>query len=161
GFACEQRELSIAISVLVLRFIHGYYPNEVAQLTHRTRGAVDGFLKAARSALKLHLGDLRPYYFSGAHECFSSSVPHGSTDIFSLQRIVFADPKGICLEPEHLRSIYSRRAAKITRRQLSHLVTCSTCLDEVNAILGISSLKNRSPIDVLGKIPKSVQLLIP
>jgi len=160
-YACDQRELSIAFSVLVLRFIHGYYPNEVARLTKRTRGAVDGFLKSARNALKIHLSDLRPCYFSEPHEALRASLSHGATDIFGLQRILFASRKGVCLESEEVRSIYLKRAAKMTRRQLSHLVTCATCLDEANAILGIVSLRERSPIDVLGKIPKTVQLLLP
>jgi len=160
-YACEQRELSIAFSVLVLRFIHGYYPNEVARLTKRTRGAVDGFLKSARNALKLHLSDLRPCYFSDSHEALRSSLSQGAADIFGLQGMLFESRKGVCLETEQLRSIYLRRAAKVPRRQLSHLVTCATCLDETNAILGIISLKERSPIDVLGKIPKTVQILMP
>jgi len=160
-YACEQRELSIAFSVLVLRFIHGYYPNEVAQLTKRTRGAVDGFLKSARHALKSHLSNLRPCYFSESHEVLSSSLSRGATEIFSLQRVLFASRKGVCLESEQLQSLYIRRTAKVPRRQLSHLVTCATCLDEANAILGIVSLRERSPIDALGKIPKAVQLLMP
>src|SRR5262245_51602787 len=88
-YASEQREMSIAFSVLILRFIHGYYPNEVAHLTKRTRGAVDGFLKSARNSLRLHLSELRPFYVSDSHEALRSSLPHSATDIFGLQRMLF------------------------------------------------------------------------
>src|SRR5262245_34091974 len=93
-YAREQRELSIAFSVLVLRFIHGYYPNEVAHLTKRTRGAVDVLLKSARNTLKLNLSDLRQSYFIDSHEAFRSSLSYGATDIFGLQKILFASRKG-------------------------------------------------------------------
>src|SRR5262249_16596317 len=82
-----------------------------------------------------------------------------ATDIFGLQRMLFASRKGVCLEAEQLRSIYVRGAAKASRRQLSHLVTCATCLDKANDIHGIVALKERYQIDVLGRIPKRSKIV--
>src|SRR5262245_44174293 len=54
-YVCKRKDSSVASSVLVLRFLLGYYPEEVAKVTRRTRSSVDGLLKSARGDLKRYL----------------------------------------------------------------------------------------------------------
>jgi RNA polymerase sigma factor (sigma-70 family) len=48
-YACIRKESSKAGSVLILRFFHGYYPEEVAQIMCVTRPAVKERLRLARA----------------------------------------------------------------------------------------------------------------
>jgi RNA polymerase sigma factor (sigma-70 family) len=160
-YVSRRKEASIASSILVLRFLHGYYPNEVAQLTCRTRSAVDVSLKVARRDLKEYLGELPLGSFREIEERPHSSVHKNDMagDLSGLRRILFEAKKGECFNREQLGEIYADVNAKLSRSELSHLVSCASCLDHANAVLGLVSLRNRSPIDVLGKIPTAVWVL--
>lgn len=154
-YVSRRKDTSIATSILVLRFLHGYYPNEVALLTRRTRSAVDGLLKSARRDLKGHLSEVPVYQFRENVEPFqaSDSWPGLIADVFGMQRILFDARKGQCFETEQLQAIYANANARLSRCELSHLVSCPRCLDEANVILHLRLLRDRSPIDVLSKIP--------
>src|SRR3989441_5971070 len=54
-YACMRKETSKAGSVLILRFLHGYYPREIAQVMRCTREAVEERLRAARSEARQYL----------------------------------------------------------------------------------------------------------
>ena len=41
-YACDRKETSRAGSVLILRFLHGYYPREIAQIMRATSGQPEG-----------------------------------------------------------------------------------------------------------------------
>ena len=164
-YVCKRKEVSLASSVLILRFLHGYYPNEVSRLTHRSRSAVDGLLRAARNDLKEYLRELPPYYLSDADEPLRLSNCHDelAADVMGLRQILFMARKGQCFEREQLRTIYSDANAKLSKLQLSHLVGCPRCLDLANSLLNLVPLRERSPVDAIGKIPAlltSVVLLI-
>jgi RNA polymerase sigma factor (sigma-70 family) len=47
-FACERKETSRAGSVLILRFFHGYYPTEIANILVSSRQSVEEYLRAIR-----------------------------------------------------------------------------------------------------------------
>src|SRR5262249_32856068 len=47
-YACLRKESSKAGSVLILRFFHGYYPNEITRILRSSRKVVDMRLAAAR-----------------------------------------------------------------------------------------------------------------
>jgi DNA-directed RNA polymerase specialized sigma24 family protein len=57
--ACIRKSNSKAGSVLLLRFFHGYYPSEIAQILMSPRSAVDDWLRIARREAKLYIND--PY----------------------------------------------------------------------------------------------------
>ena len=161
-YVCQRKDTSIASSILVLRFLHGYYPNEVAKLTHRTRSAVDGLLKSARRDLKGHLSKLPLCHFRDNVEAFQASDSWAGVilDGFGMRRILFEARKGQCFEQEQLQAIYSNANVRLSRCELSHLVSCPRCLDEANVILHLPLLRDRSPIDVLSKIPIVLSSLI-
>src|SRR6266545_4080445 len=56
-YACRRRKTSKAGSVLILRFFHGYYPEEIASVLRITRPAVKDRLRLARAEAKLYLSD--------------------------------------------------------------------------------------------------------
>jgi RNA polymerase sigma factor (sigma-70 family) len=154
-YVCQRKETSIAISVLVLRFLHGYYPHEVAKLTRRTRSAVDGLLKSARRDLKDHLSDLPLHYFKQNVEAFQDSDLQTGilADVLGTRNILFEARKGKCFELRQMAILYSNPNSKLTRLQLSHLVSCPYCLDQANRILHLPLLRERFPSDSLSKIP--------
>jgi RNA polymerase sigma factor (sigma-70 family) len=161
-YVCRRKEVSLASIVLILRFLHGYYPNEVARLTRRSRSAVDGLLRAARNDLRVYLHELPPYNFGDADEPLRLSKWHGdvAADIIGVRRILFEARKGQCFQHEQLRRIYSDANVKLSRSQLSHLVSCPHCLDLANSLLNMLPLRERSPVDVIGKIPALLASLV-
>ena len=58
-YACERKETSKAGSVLILRFIHAYYPAEIARIMKGTRQAVDIWIRLARSEAKQYVENPR------------------------------------------------------------------------------------------------------
>ncbi|MBC7933237.1 MAG: sigma-70 family RNA polymerase sigma factor [Rubrivivax sp.] len=155
-YSCWRKETSIASSVLLLRFFHGYYPNEVAKLACKTRNAIDALLKSARRDLGIYLINQKSGEPRRART--ESSAPlseqraHLAPDIVAeLRRIIFAARKGQCFQPQQLLATYAGGEAKVSRSLLSHLVSCPRCLDAANDILGLPALRHRSPVDFLGK----------
>jgi hypothetical protein len=150
-----RKDTSIASSILLLRFLHGYYPNEVAKLASRTRSAIDGLLKSARSDLKKYITELPFECFEDRFErarSYDSSLDR-LADVFGVRKILFDARKGRCFQAVELQALYSTANSKLSRRDLSHLVSCPTCLDLANNMLDLPLLRDRSPIDVLQRIP--------
>src|SRR5919206_4400774 len=56
-YACLRKETSKAGSVLILRFMHGYYPAEIAQVLRASREAVEERLRTARGEAAQFLRD--------------------------------------------------------------------------------------------------------
>jgi len=50
-YACERKEVSRSASVLILRFFHGYFPSEVAQVVRASRASVDVHFGTTLAAL--------------------------------------------------------------------------------------------------------------
>src|SRR5260370_29801262 len=66
-YACTRKESSKAGSVLILRFFHGYYPDEIAQAMRCTRTAVKHHLRSARSEAKVYLQNPTALAFMQKH----------------------------------------------------------------------------------------------
>src|SRR6267143_3925200 len=64
-YACARKETSKAGSVLILRFLHGYYPREIAQIMRCTREAVEERLRVARSEARQYLENPKGLRFLG------------------------------------------------------------------------------------------------
>src|SRR6266545_4128790 len=56
-YACGRKETSKAASDLILRFFHGYYPEEIARVSRASRPAVKERLRLARAEARLYLED--------------------------------------------------------------------------------------------------------
>lgn len=155
-YACLRKQTSKAGSVLILRFMHGYYPREIARVMQCSREAVEERLRLARNEAKQYLENPASLRFIGdpAREKISISGGFARTvDEFlvELRRTIFDSRKGECLTAAQFEALYQAAApAKIKHLTLAHIVSCHTCLDEVNRRLSLPSLAERFPTDTLG-----------
>ena len=174
-YACMRKETSKAGSVLILRFLHGYYPREIAQVMRCTREAVEERLRVARSEARQYLENPKGLRFLGERTgAQASSLATVKTfarsrslqalqsddagfartvDEFlnELRRMIFDSRNGECLTTDQIESLYSDGARSgINHVTLAHTVSCPACLDELNRLLDLPSLDERFPTDTLG-----------
>ena len=154
-YACSRKETSKAGSVLILRFFHGYYPAEIAQVMHGTREAANKWLQIARSEVKLYLADRDALSFisHGAADDLPLSNAAQSTEEFvhELRAYIFRSHKDDCLSSEQLGSLYAAHGINaIDGHVLAHVVSCAKCVDEVNSVLGLPPLAERYPTRMIG-----------
>lgn len=160
-YSCIRKETARAASILILRFFHGYYPSEIAQIALTNRRAVDERLRIARSEARLYLDAPERLRFIGNSPQPEFTRTGGVQDVYALlselHRMIFGSRQGTCLTRAELEQIYrGDRRAQIPTKQLAHIVSCRACLEAVNSLLGISSLNERHPPDMIGKdsLPK-------
>ena len=154
-YACMRKQTSKAGSVLVLRFLHGYYPREIAQITLSTREAVEERLRIARNEVRQYLHDPKSLRFMSREPVESMQLPRMGfaqpTDqlLRDLRQTIFDSCKGDCLTSKQLRQIYDGEKSVVDSLLLAHLVSCPSCLDEVNDTLGLPPLSERFATDTL------------
>src|SRR5258708_5348914 len=73
-YVCARKETSRAGSILMLRFFHGYYPGEIAQITRSSREVIEFHLGFARSEAKLSLENPKALSFMGENP-FAAACP--------------------------------------------------------------------------------------
>ena len=156
--ACVRKERIKLGSVLILRFFHGYYTSEIAQIMGVTASAVSHLLKQARTEACLYLSnpDHRNYSYGVANAHGSSVFNYGclADDLLNeLRNAILKWPRGRnCLQHLQLQKMYEENSLEeIDSKTLAHIVSCESCLDAVNTILGLDSLSIRYPADKLGK----------
>lgn len=156
-YACARKESSKAGSVLILRFLHGYYPREIAQVMRCTREAVEERLRVARREARQYLENPNSLRFLGepagekiqfAGHGFARTVDEFLNE---LRQMIFVSRRGNCLRREELETIYAGVAGPgMNQVTLGHVVSCPACLDQVNQMLDLPSLAERFPTDTLG-----------
>jgi len=156
--ACARKETSVAASLLILRFFHGYSPGEIARLTHRSRNVVDVQIKLARweatsSPLKRNLIVNSPS--SNVTRRPQTSSRKSVDLVTELREEVFCAVQGDCFEAAHLQRVVNS-GKPMPRSKLSHLVSCMHCLELANDLLGLASLKDRNVWDVLERAQSTV-----
>ncbi len=153
-YGTERKETSKAGSVLILRFFHGYYLNEIAQVLCSPMDSIYSFLKIARREVKLFLDDpdsMRFVVDAPAAEA-ADSERNPIRLLTELRNAVFNSRRGSCLEREGLESFYDAQAAAAPDcADVAHIVSCPVCLDEVNQMLDLPLLVERYPTDTLGQ----------
>ncbi|HKR14147.1 MAG TPA: sigma-70 family RNA polymerase sigma factor [Pyrinomonadaceae bacterium] len=154
--ACARKDTSITGSILILRFFHGYVPNEVAKLINSSRNIVDVQLRFARAEAIAYLGN--PKSASGKNRGARSetkSVETGHDLLTELRNKIFATRRGQCFNSRQLSKFYNQGKA-LPRATLSHLVSCPECLDETNRLLNLPLLRERNVMDVLGRTSETL-----
>src|SRR5260370_35806432 len=158
-YACARKETAKAGSVLILRFFHGYYPSEIAQILLATRKAVDARLRLSRAEAKSSIDSpegLRFMQGKSVPEVLPTGFARDHDDFLGeLRRTIFGSRRGDCFSDEQLSDFYRRRTATPSCEQLAHLVSCPECLDRINGLLKLPSLSDRFPDDTLGNEPRS------
>jgi len=161
-YALLRKHTSKAASLLILRFFHGYYPTEIAQVLHKSRNVVDVALRTVRAEAKAYLAD--PDSLSFINERTKSETPaldpskesgkepgEESGDVLiDLRRLIFHSPAGDCLTHDDLMAVFQAKGADGPDcTTLAHIVCCETCLDAVNTTLGLPLIATRHPEKVL------------
>lgn len=155
-YACVRKDTAKIASVLILRFFHGYYPEEIVQVLRSPRHAIDNWLLLARSEAKASLGNNAAPGFIGANG-IPAVLPTGyarGLDAFleELRHTIFLNCGGDCLNEEELKRLYlDAQRVPIECARLSHLVSCLRCIDRVNALIGLPLLAERSATETLGR----------
>lgn len=148
-YVCLRKETSKAGSVLLLRFIFGYLPNEISQILRSPRSAVDNFLQTARREVRAF--SRNPETVTFLHTDEKTELPlfsfgHLSPDILSeVRQTIFITPDPDCPK-ESIITLYqpdTGSSGGVNARILAHLVACPVCLEEVNEKLGLPSLASR------------------
>ncbi|HLA12249.1 MAG TPA: sigma-70 family RNA polymerase sigma factor [Pyrinomonadaceae bacterium] len=154
-YACARKETSKAGSVLILRFFHGYYPSEIAQVMHTNRTAVDWWVQQSRREAKVYLRDPDSLRFVDDKPSETKRFGYARSTgelLAELRTTIFEARKGVCLSSDQLKQIYrSKTQETVSSVVLSHLVSCPDCLDTVNRLLGLPLLAERQSDDRLGR----------
>src|SRR5260370_31897277 len=110
-YACARKESSKAGSVLILRFFHGYYPEEISKVSCISRPAVKERLRLARAEAKLYLDSPKALSFmqqSQETKTHPTTARSKSDDFLSeLRRKIFDSRNGDCLTKEELHALYT------------------------------------------------------
>lgn len=156
-YACVRKESSKAGSVLILRFMHGYYPAEIARFTGSTRGAVEERLRVARNEARQYLRDPEGLRFiSKERGVRAASTGYAQTPeelLRDLRQRVFDSRRGECPAGESLSKVDDPQGGPDCAT-LAHLVSCPRCIDEVNNLHDLPLLSERFPVDALGMEPR-------
>lgn len=156
-YACMRKQTSKAGSVLILRFLHGYYPREIAQVMRNTRQAVEERLRIARNEARQYLENPRSLRFMCEAPAEAIQVSRmgfaQTTDklLNELRQTIFDSRQGDCLTGKQLEKLYRENEnSAIDNVLLAHLVSCPQCLDGVNRTLNLPLLFERFTTDTLG-----------
>ena len=147
-YACSRKESSRAGSVLILRFFHEYFPTEIAGVLNSSRHCVDQWQRLVRREVKLFMNEPgRLSLLNGGKPADRQHIKYLRSDcdlMLELRQIIFNSCRGDCLSPADLEEIYaSGNAEALTTSKLAHIVSCPTCLDAVNGLLGLPLLAQR------------------
>ncbi|HYK20000.1 MAG TPA: sigma-70 family RNA polymerase sigma factor, partial [Pyrinomonadaceae bacterium] len=148
SYACSRKESSKAGSVLILRFFHNYFPTEIASVLNSSRTSVDQWQRVARREAKLFMNRPGRLRFVNAKALLGQqTIGHLRSDgdlIHDLQQIIFNSRQGDCIARRELEEVYSNdRSNPLSTTKLAHLVSCQSCLDTVNSLLGLPLLAER------------------
>lgn len=154
-YLCSRKDTSRAASIFILRYFLGYFPNETMKVVQSSRVAVDKAIQAVRREARLDLrrpGAIRSIGGNREPKARSSNNRVDEQNLFlALRAKIFASCTGECFGRAALESKYAQLGHSFTAEELAHLVSCSTCLDQANQILGLPLLEERSPDETIGR----------
>ncbi len=148
SYACARKESSRAGSVLILRYFHDYFPTQIASVLSTSRHCVDQWQRLARREVKLFMNEPGRLRFVAAkhtaERVATGSFVSSGEPMSELRRMIFRSCQGPCLSPDELREIYLLgNSDALTTTRLAHIVSCRSCLDAVNSLLGLPLLAQR------------------
>ena len=152
AYACFRKESSRAGSVLILRFFLDYFPTEIAGILGSTRHCVDQWQRLARREVKVFIEDPARLRFvdtmTGTARPWTR-YPSSDCDLMlALRAMIFDSRQGACLPREELQAAYTPGGTEaLSTTELAHLVSCRSCLDIVNATLGLPLLAERYTVE--------------
>ena len=105
-----RKEFTKSASILILRFLHGYFPEEIMQVGILGRQAVDNGLKAAREEVKSYIADpnkVRVLHHSAPPEVAPQllSIPSDQF-LVELREVLYSSCQRTCLSTEEFVKLY-------------------------------------------------------
>ena len=152
AYACFRKESSRAGSVLILRFFLDYFPTEIATVLSSSRHCVDQWQRLARREVKVFLSEPNRLRFVDTKTSAArpwTRYPASDCDLMlALREMIFDSRQGGCLSHDELQAAYeAARTDALSTTQLAHVVSCRSCLDAVNTMLGLPLLAERYPAE--------------
>ncbi len=148
-YACIRRRSSRAGSVLILRFFFDYYPSEIVRILRTSSTAVNKLTETARLEAKVYLTRPGSLHFLGQSPrpaiSFPRYLPNEPVALFAeLRRLIFKQAEGTCPAPGELEKAYAEETKEqVTTQELAHIVTCTSCLERLNRLLHLPTLRER------------------
>jgi hypothetical protein len=129
-----------------------YLPAEIARVISSSRHCVDQWQRLARREVKAFLEEPGRLRFVDAKATAArawTQYPASDCDLMlALRGMIFASRQGPCLSKDELSAAYSGgEAESLSTTELAHVVSCPSCLDTVNALLGLPLLAERFAAD--------------
>jgi DNA-directed RNA polymerase specialized sigma24 family protein len=143
-------------SMFILRFFHGYYPEEIAAVCLSKRFGVDLGLRHARQELRAHLADPHKIQELGRAPILKPKQPNFAIPVddfeSELRRNIFSSTNETCPSMEKLERCYSSfNLRSLECDLLAHIVTCESCLDKVARRCDVPPPPARSMEDIFGR----------
>jgi len=164
AYLCWRKQTAKSASVLLLRFFHAYFPDEIAQIALMKRGSIDELLRIAREEVKGYLADpssVEIMHHGKPPELMPRQVAVPPEQFSEELRNTIAQARTIpCVDKQQLLNLYQAETPKpISCRLLSHIVSCERCLSVVNSNndpnRGPGSPQQRSQEGALGVVRRS------
>lgn len=152
-FATVRKESSIAASIVLLRYFHGYFTTEVVKLLKRPRNSIEVRLASARREIQAAVRKNTPSSADRTDKQTDnkdSYIYQADEFIEEIRREIFVQQTGRCLREDQWRRIYVKPNLQPSRDEIAHFVGCKTCLDSINTLLRIPLLRERHPLDTRG-----------
>ena len=146
-------------SMFLLRFFHGYFPEEIAYICISKRVAVDLGLSQARRELKAHLADPRQIHVLGRspfpeQKPVNTAIPIDNFE-HELRRSIFHSHVEPCPPIEELERSYNTLSQRsLDSNLLAHIVACEPCLDRAARHCNVPPPSSRSMNDSFGRSPR-------
>jgi DNA-directed RNA polymerase specialized sigma24 family protein len=136
-----RKETAKSASILILRFLYGYYPEEIMQIALLRRPRVDTSLTAARDEVRRYLESPGKILSLDANALPKSMPKHSAVPadrlVEELRAVLFESCRGECLPAELFRQRYQKTDEPISCAMLAHIVSCQRCLDIASRLRGV------------------------
>lgn len=155
-FLCLRKESSKSASVMILRFFHGYFPGEIAQVMRAAPQVVKVRLNTARGEIRsvienaqaINTIEKRISPEMTLEKTFRTNVELA----IALGEMIFRSTGGACPGDAELKRIYLTDASEtLDTKRLAHIVSCRKCIDKVNGLLNLLPISDRHSVDFIGK----------
>jgi len=147
-------------SIFLLRFFHGFFPEEIALISMATRHSVDLSLRRARLELKAFLVEPHNFRVPGLKPMpeiprANATVPaHALLD--ELKHAIFSSARGECPStPELVRLYRSGALRSLDCTLLAHIAACEPCLNQAARLCGAPLPSTRSMDDSLRSVSRN------
>ena len=141
-FACHRKETSLATSVLILRYFHGYYPGEICLLLRAQRKVIYRLVDRGRIETKEYMES--PYALPGCEGAERKTARCVSSQNAFLRRLrerIFNSCTTDC-------AILLDDRQKLGVKELAHLVSCRPCLERYSRKIGLADVAERMADDI-------------